>query len=182
MIARFLIVIFSFLMLAGCATVSPNKLGISQSQWSQYSEQQRQQIIHNYHQAQAVEHQLHAKNNHSVLAVKIQGGQVLMPPYTNLQAYQPVAFDIKAGSCHQKVALLSANGSQQKTNLKACYSGDILFLDPSPYDPNLAKGALQFAYMPLWKRGFTYNNVTSSGFTKLTGGSVFIQEVAAGDD
>src|SRR5262249_13216334 len=122
MATRLLIILFSLFLLSGCATVSPNQLGISQSQWNQYSDEQRQQIINNYHKSQSVKRELHAKSGHSVLAVRVQDGLVLMPPYTSMQPYQPVAFNIKEGSCNQKIALVQANSSGQKTDMKACYT------------------------------------------------------------
>ena len=175
---RFLLIVFSFLLLSACA-VTPNQLGISQSEWNQYSEQQRQQIKHDYHQAQKVKHGMHAKRGNSVLVVRIQGGQVLMPPYTSLQPYQAASFNIKAGECNVKIPLVQLNNSAQKTSLNVCYTNDVLYFDPSPYDPNLAKGALQFAYMPVWKRGFTYSNISSTGFTKLTNATVFVKELSS---
>ncbi len=178
MIVRLLMLVVPLLLLSACA-VSPNQLGISQSEWNQYSEQQRQQIKHNYRQAQEVKHEIHAKNGNSVLAVRVQGGQVLMPPYTSLQPYQAVAFNVKEGECNLKIAMVQPNNPDQKTSLKVCYANGVLYFDPSPYDPNFAKGALQFAYMPVWKRGFTYSNMSSTGFTKLTNATVFVKEIAS---
>ncbi len=167
---------FLSIFLVGCSTVSPNKLGISQSEWSQYSEGQREQIIQDYHQTQRAR-TLHAKGGNSVLAVNIQNGSILMPPYTQLASFQPISFNIKEGSCGEKIQVTGTNSSL-RTKLGVCYQGGTLFLDPSPIDPNKADGSLQFQYMPIWTRGFTYPDMTSTGIAKLTNVNVSVQEIS----
>lgn len=169
--------------LAGCATVSPQTLGIPQSEWDQYSPEKKDQILASYQQAQERKRAVSAKAGKGVLTVNIEGGQVLLPPYTHLTAYQPISFTLKQGDCNKKITVAQADDPEQKGKLSVCYQGDTLYIDPSPYEPNLSLGALQFPYMPIWKRGFTYPNMTSSGLLKLTNVDISLKQVvSAGED
>ncbi|HVV69291.1 MAG TPA: hypothetical protein VHE99_09735 [Gammaproteobacteria bacterium] len=174
---KFYYLIFLSLFLTGCATVSPNKLGISQSEWDQYSDSQREQLIENYHQAQRSKIS-HAKGGSSLLSVNIQDGKALMPPFTQLTAFQPISFNIREGKCNEKLTIVSAENPEQHTKLGICYQGGTLYMDPSPIDPSKADGSLQFPYMPIWSRGFTYPNVTSTGMAKLTNVNITVQEIS----
>lgn len=176
MFFRWFLGFFALISLVGCTSVYPRQLGISQNQWQQYSDVQKEQIIANYAQAKRIQKEQKVEKGDSKLEVKVYGGSVLMPPYTNSKSYQPITFEIKEGDCHLKIPVYAAI-SKEKTILKACYSDAVLYLDPSPYNPNLAKGALQFPYMPVWKRGFTYPPMNSEGLTKLRGGRVSILEI-----
>jgi hypothetical protein len=174
---KFYCLVFLSLFLTGCATVSPNRLGIPQSEWNQYSDSQREQLIENYHQTQRAKTS-HAKGGNSLLSVKIQDGKALMPPFTQLAAFQPLSFNIREGKCNEKMSLISADNPQQRTKLDVCYQSGTLFMDPSPIDPSKADGSLQFQYMPIWSRGFTYPNVTSTGIAKLTNVNITVQEIS----
>lgn len=170
---KWLSVLVLILLTAACATVSPNKLGISQSQWDQYSDSQRQQIIEGYQQAQR-QKVSSSQRSGSVLQVTVQGGEVTSPPFTDFYAYQPISFSIQSGQCHQKIPVVPDQG--KKTALEVCYINDTLYLDPSAYEPAKAIGALQFPYMPVWKRSFTYPDLSSTGRLKLTHVNVTVQE------
>lgn len=169
------------LFLTGCATVSPTKLGISQDEWDQYSAEKQEQLLADYKEAQANKKAMHAKAGTGVLSVKITGGKALLPPYTTLTAYEPVSFTVRQGDCREKIPVIGADADTQKGKLEVCYKDDILYLDPSPYDPALSVGALQFPYMPVWKRGFTYPDVTSQGLLKLTHVQISLHELVPAD-
>src|SRR6202011_5975839 len=96
--------------------------------------------------------------------------------------YQPISFNLRQGDCNKKIPVISAIDPDQKGKLAVCYKDDTLYMDPSEYDPMLSLGALQFPYMPAWKRGFTYPNVTSTGLLKLTNVDVVVKQVVSGDD
>ncbi len=178
-----LILIASVLsILTGCTT-NPTTLGISEKQWESYSKQERKVIANGYRQAQKnkkKESSKHASDN-SVLQVSISDGTAMMPPYTHRVAYQPVNFQIQAGSCNMKLNVYQADNPQQKVVLNACYQNGILYLDPSLYDPNMALGSIQFQYMPLWKRGFAYPDVSSKGLVKLRRANVSIKLLESDD-
>ncbi len=176
---RWVSVLVLTLLTAACATVSPSKLGISQSQWDQYSDTERQQILQGYQQAQRQKVSSSAKSD-SVLQVNIQEGKVTSPPFTDLYVYQPLSFSIQMGDCHKRIPV-SLTDSRKKAALEACYINDTLYLDPSVYEPAKAIGSLQFPYMPMWKRGFTYPDLSSSGRLKLTHANVTVQETNSSD-
>jgi hypothetical protein len=170
------LVIFSFL-LAACS-ISPNRLGIPESQWAQYDDAQRKQIIEDYRQVQAKKKEEHAKSGNSILEVNIEGGSAIFPPYTESQPYQPITFSIQEGDCNRREQILGA-GSSNSTILGACYKDQTLFLDPSAYEISKADGSIQLQYMPVWKRGFTYPNISSTGLARLQGVNITIKETAA---
>lgn len=172
-----LIVVF----LAGCAIGYPAKLGISQSDWSQYSPEKKDQLMSSYEEAQTRKKSEHIRAGSGLLFVNIHDGKVLLPPYTTLVTYEPVAFRIKQGDCGKKIPVTGNEGGK-KGKLEVCYKDDTLYLDPSPYDPALALGSLQLLYMPVWKRGFTYPNVTSTGLLKLTHTQIYVHELQPGND
>lgn len=156
----------SLSLLAGCATVSPAKLGISEADWEEYSSTKQEELISAYEKAQETKRKTSAQLGTGILSVKIEGGTVLLPPYTTPTAYQSMHFTMREGDCHIKIPVIPTD-SDKKGKLEACYKDNTLYLDPSPYEPGLSIGSLQFPYMPIWKRGFTYPNVSSSGLLKL---------------
>lgn len=176
--------LFILLFLSGCATVSPNRLGISQSDWDQYSPAKKDQLILAYDQTQSHKKTVHVKAGKGVLSVRIEGGEALLPPYTNLVRYEPVAFTVRQGDCHKKINVqkVDAVEDEEPGKLEFCYKDDTLYLDPSPYNPSLSLGSLQFPFMPIWKRGFTYPDVTSTGLLKLTRVHIYLHQVVPSDD
>ena len=63
------------LFLAGCSTVSPRGLGISDSDWEQYSPAKKDQLILAYEQTQQNKRAVHARAGSGVLSVRIEGGE-----------------------------------------------------------------------------------------------------------
>jgi hypothetical protein len=177
-----ILTLLAFVFLAGCATVSASKLGISKADWDQYSPEKQEQLISAYETAQASKKAIRAQPGSGVLSVKIDGGQASLPPYTGLTAYEPLLFTVKQGDCQRNIPVEGVDAKSKKGKLEVCYKDNILYLDPSPYDPALALGSLQFPYMPVWKRGFTYSNMTSTGLLKLTGAQIYLREVVPADD
>lgn len=170
------LIIMSTALLAACATVTPDSLGISQTQWSQYSPEQKKEMGQGYREVQKQAKRKQEQSSNSTLSVTIYGGRALLPPFTDLQDYQPIAFTINAGDCNIKVPVVEKSNPQIKTTLKACYINDVLFMDPSPYLPSQAQGSIQLHHMPIWSRGFTYPGISSTGLVKLTNVNVSIKE------
>lgn len=170
------------LCLAGCSTVSPRGLGISESDWEQYSPAKKDQLILAYEQTQQNKRAVHARAGNGVLAVRIEGGEAWLPPYNNPSHYRPISFEIRQGDCRRKIPVEQVGAESGSGKLEVCYKDDILYLDPSPYDPNLSLGSLQLSYMPIWKRGFTYPSVTSTGLLKLTNVHIYVHQVTPSND
>lgn len=165
--------VLSVLLLSAC-TPGPHQLGISQQQWQTMSDTQRQQLIDGYRQVQQTQHHATVYAGPNVV-VSLSGGQVMMPPFTRAVSYRPVQFEMKPGECHQ-ITLQAVDGNHQ-VGLPVCYNGLTLALDPSRYDPLLSEGSLRFNYIPIWKRGFAYNGVSSQGYVHLTKVNVIINAV-----
>jgi hypothetical protein len=176
---------FLILFLSGCTAVSPSKLGISQADWEEYSPTKQEQLISAYEETQAnkgvAQKTQKSKRNQaseSLLLVKIAGGKVLFPPYKALASYMPIDFTVRQGDCRKKIPVTPTDTDKKEGKLAVCYQDDILYLDPSPYEPALAIGSLKFPYMPVWQRGFTYPNVTSTGLLKLTDVHITLHELS----
>lgn len=165
------------IILTGCAATN-TRLGIPQDEWNQYSYEQKEALQEAYRQAQQRRKIFAAKPGEGVLQVEVQGGTMLLPPYDRQVAYQPLSFTLKQGRCYQDIDVASQDSSKTG-KLKVCYTNDTLYFDPSPYDETYSAGSLQFPYMAIWRRGFTYNNVSGTGLLKLTNVSVSVQQVVS---
>ncbi len=175
----FLLLIF---LVSGCATMNtPNKLGIARSDWDEYSPAKKDQLLLAYEQTQERKKNTQIKPGSGVLSVRISDGKMLLPPFSQMTHYQPILFGLKEGECHKKITVKS-NDSSQIGHLEVCYQNNTLYLDPSAYDPQLSLGSLQFPYMSIWNRSFTYPDVTSTGLLKLTGVRVLVHQLVASDN
>jgi hypothetical protein len=172
------------LVLTGCASVSSYDLGISQEQWAQYTDNKHEQILKNYQFVQ--ERRSSVQGNQTIdrttrLEVEISGGKVMLPPYTILQTYEPIKFTIYSGDCTKVVPVYNAD-NLQASELGVCFKDHVLYLDPSRYDLTKLFGSIQLAYLPLWKRGFTYPDVASSGYLRLTDANITVNLIDAGSN
>lgn len=164
----------SVLLLAGC-TVGPQQLGLSQSQWQSLDQSQQQSLLANYKTIKQ------AKVNKTVYSgpninVTVANGTAMMPPFVVPQQYVAASFYLKPGQC-SRVRLKSVS-TQSSVNLQACYNGLVLALDPSHYDLMKSGGTLRLSYNPIWKRGFTYRGVSSSGYVRLNQVSVTVKAIS----
>lgn len=110
------------------------------------------------------------------LSVLIEGGTLSFPPFTQASAYVPIMFKIKSGECHKKIEVMPQDRATEPAYLVVCYQNNILYVDPSVDDPKLAQGSLKFSYLPVWKRGFTYPNLSSLGQLKLENVHISIRQ------
>lgn len=109
------------------------------------------------------------------LRLSIEGGTVVMPPYSSSYAYKPATLTVYQGKC-QSVRLLQKEGNRS-TDLEACYLGNILYLDPSRYEYKWIHGSLRFYYTPIWQSGFTYNDISSQGYTLLKNAKIKVKAI-----
>jgi hypothetical protein len=170
---RQVIVMLGVLSLTGCAT--PGRLGISENEWQNYSPDQQAKIKAGYYEL--LRNKLDSTKgiaDGSVLHVKISGGQVNMPPFAQLYNYTPIEFDITSGES-RTITFKEENG-KKKVDVKALYSNKTLYLDPSRYDVMKRIGSIQLHYSPIWDRGFSYQNVSSSGYAHLTNVNVALRK------
>jgi len=162
-----LFVLFTLALLSACVT--PMHLGIPDAEWQNYSPEERKKIKSGYYELMkshvGVEEEKIVPDGSS-LHVRLSGGNVLMPPFSHPVSYTPVEFDVESGASEK--IILEAPGGEQKTTLHICYRNKTLYLDPSRYDPTKRLGSIQLHYSPIWNRGFTYENVSSSGYVHLS--------------
>ncbi len=170
---RFILSIFVMLSLVGCV-VSPDTLGVSSAKWGQYSEAQQQELIANYEQIQGSTLGAPVDDNNYVY-VNITGGTVMMSPFIIGYAYNPLEFMVTSGEC--KTVPLNSTLGVGFVDLTACFKNDILYMDPSRYELNKRFGSIQFHALPLWKQGFSYKNISSSGYARLQNVTVSVKQV-----
>ncbi|MCK4870618.1 MAG: hypothetical protein KAS93_05875 [Gammaproteobacteria bacterium] len=160
------------LMLAGCA-VTPNTLGISAQTWHKYSKAKQQALIVGYHSVSSFYKSGQAKHGGRLLQVVVAHGTVKMPPFVKSYTYRPVIFTIPEGVCRS--VILRNQKAQKQVAVGACYKHGILLLDPSRYDVNKRLGSIRFYKSPLWRQGFSYRNVHSTGFVRLKDATITIR-------
>jgi hypothetical protein len=162
---KIIIILIAFFSLSAC--VSPMRLGISEAEWRNYSPEERKKIKEGYYEI--LKNKFHDKEkvsaDGSVIQVKVFDGQVNMPPFSHPTNYVPFEFEIPSGSS-QTVIIKEQNGNKAVA-MHAYYKNKTLFLDPSRYDTEKSLGSIQLHYSPIWDRGFTYQNVSSSGYVHL---------------
>lgn len=176
-VCMFRILFFSLTVvtLAGC--VSPMRLGISEAEWRNYSPDEQQKIKSGYYEmlrSRVSGDEERIEPDGSTLHVKVSDGQVKMPPFTSLLNYNPLEFDIQSGDC--QTIEITQQGGDKKVPMKVCHINKTLYLDPSRYDPSKKLGSIQLHYSPIWDRGFTYQNVSSSGYVHLTNVNVAVRK------
>ena|SRR3990167_1393023 len=162
---RQILVLFIVLLLTGCAA-GPNQLGISTSAWQSMSKTEQKKMRADYHQVkQRLREAIKTVYQGPEINVNISEGTVMMPPFVKSFPYQPVTFRIKPGQC--RIITFSNLNDTNAVGLRVCYNGLILSLDPSQHDISKAQGSLHLYYNPIWKRGFTYRDLSSSGYVRL---------------
>lgn len=160
-------------LLTGCAP-SRQQLGFSASQWQAMTPLQQKEAGANY----AIIQKIFQKNNTATvydgpsIRVQLLQGTVLMPPFDRRYDFEPVSFTIAPGPC-RRVRLDSVDTTDY-VDMRLCYNGLRLSLDPSYYDITKSEGTVHFYYNPLWKRGFTYRDVATDGYVHLENTSITI--------
>jgi hypothetical protein len=169
-----LCIIFLFAMvLTGCASVSPEELGMSEQQWDKYTAQEQKQMARNYSYIEKTTKQssFSAQSNFCLI-INIQNGKAIMPPFTEWSAFNPVTLKVSEGTC--EVTELDAINGDNSTTLTACYNDNMLLLDPSLYEIDKRYGSIRMYYSLLWDDGFSYTNINTDGYTRLQKASIFV--------
>lgn len=163
-------------LLVGC--VSTNDLGVSRQDWQATSAQQQQQMKQAYRNIMHYQQQqMKPEPNKAGINVVLDSGTAMMPPFTSPLAFRIAKATIPAGECRQMP--LDAITSDQTVDLTACYIHGVLALDPSHYQVNDWQGTRFINYNPLWLQGFTYHQVSTSGYVRLKHTDVTIKMDAA---
>ena len=173
MLGRILLILGT-LLLMGC-TVGPKELGFSPRQWQMMNPTERKQLQAGYYQVQNAL-QLKTIYQGPRIQVTIFGGAAMMPPLFQAYYFKSARFETSPGKC-QSVQLTSWDQAHS-VKFTVCYDGVTLSLDLSHYDFTKTKGALLLTYNTLWKYGFTYDNLSSSGYVRLQNANVTIKTIS----
>lgn len=178
---RIILIIGILFSLTGC--LSPTTLGISETEWQTYTPEQQKKIKSGYYEVLKTKVEKREEAGpleNTKLLVKISGGKTNMPPFTQLSEYKPVEFQLSNGSCRS--IRLEREDGQQSVEVKACFQGKSLYIDPSAYDVSKKVGSIRLYYSPVWDRGFTFENVSSSGYAHLTNVNVTVKVLNSESD
>lgn len=85
--------------------------------------------------------------------------------------FNPVNFTIANGKC-KKVLLTQVSQPTTQVPVHVCYRENKFYLDSHSLSGRQTDGAIHFNYIPLWRRGFTYHSINTSGHAHLTGTEV----------
>ncbi|MDR1012417.1 MAG: hypothetical protein LBL40_01005 [Coxiellaceae bacterium] len=158
-------------LLAGCVFI-PERLGINDFEWKEYSNKHKQRLIVGFFKgvnehARLSKYSKNKKNNQEFLIVSIHGGKVAFPPtFVNSEEYQPIKFIILKDQ-YLAIEIKSTYSYNVKTILWACYTNNVLYLDPKRYEFMRARGTLNIPYSPLWLDGFSYKFLDSDGYVRF---------------
>lgn len=157
--------------LAGCSTHPAHTLGMSKEEWKSIDREEKKLRLAN---ARATNELHYTKQSEQVyfnldadtpLRVTIEGGTAMMPPFTEKMRYEPVSFVLREGGCDE-VELKEADG-HSKVPLRACLIDDTFLLDPSAFDQDKKLGSIRIHASPVWKTGFSYYPITTTGLVRL---------------
>ena len=169
------------LFLCGCASVQPADLGVSNATWIGYPDAQKKQLISAYQEYAAKSAELMREHNApldigaTVLQVGLNGGSAMFPPFEKPQHYTPVNFMLVQNKCAE-FPITSSENKDIKTNLFVCYIDNTLYLDPSRFDPEKQDSSVTINATPLWQSGFSYDDITSTGFVRLNKVTISVQQ------
>ena len=163
--------------------VSPQYLGFSKAEWESMDSEKRAQVIRSYRELHSTKQVVTTENpalaeeqntapSNRVINVLIARGKAMMPPFTESYAYQPVAFRIQQGSCRQ--VLLEEVGGKHKVEMQVCFQKGVLLLDPSHYDSAKVDSSARLYRSPLWRSGFNYMHINTSGYVRLRDATIRI--------
>ena len=172
---RQIIIMLTVVLLSGCVA-GPKQLGISSQQWQTMSADQQQKMLAGYQQIKNAPKPAKTIYNGPDINVTIAGGTAMMPPFVQAYPFAKVSFNLQSGQC--KSIRLSSINMNSAVNLQTCYNGLTLAVDPSRYDPTKSTGTLRITYNPIWKRGFTYSGIASSGYVRLNNAKITIKTIS----
>ena len=178
------------LLFSGCT--SPTMLGLNKTQWNQLSPDQKKIFVKHYHSIQShlitsskPSTQAASENNAVTniteislpdIDVTILSGQASFSPDFLLSPITPLHMHLKYGLCQS--ALLLSQSQKQSSKLWFCYTQKMMGIDPSFYDMNQAWGTAFIDANPLWNRGFTYQNINTTGYARLSHAFIQIQSTS----
>ncbi len=177
MLVRILCVIVTLLLsviLSGCMSDS-DYLGIAPNKWQEMNNDQQQQIWVNHDKIERVPFPFKITYDGPDIVVSLSGGKAMMPPFMQAYRYVKTEFTLTPGKC--TYAKIDSKQNSNSVSLKVCYNGLVLLIDPSRYDLNKSRGTLRLTYNPVWKRGFTYRDMSTDGYVRLSNVNIYIKVI-----
>lgn len=181
----------SLVILSACNTFSPHTLGISDTEWANYSPDKQKELREFY--KQKIKIKAKDKTNTILpipknqfkdlvipnlpLLIDIHDGKAIMPPFVSWYTYKTQPFTVFPDSCANSL-LQQVNNPKQQIVLRVCYLKGTLFLDPSRYDTTKMPGSLSFRHSPLWESEFTYKHINTTGYVRLKNAVITIKQLA----
>lgn len=163
-------------IIAGCSGVP---YGIPSKEWSALSMPDIKDLQENYQRIKDLREEEKSWQERTKITattprieLNIQGGTIQVPPFVKRVEYKPIKLVVYQGHC-RSVKVHEKSG-KKKTELEACYLGDIVYIDPSKTVYQWRHGSLRFYYVPIWDSGFTYDNISSHGYVVLQDATIKI--------
>lgn len=169
-------------LLSGCSAA---RYGLSEQNWKSLTAAQQKAMRKNYrHIAATRAREKREQDKQRItattpkLVVEIEGGKAMMPPFDYPRDFDPVHFIVYQGHC--RAVTLAESAGERKTELEACYLGNLLYVDPSKTEFKWHQGSLQFHYNPLWdsEKGFLYSGISSQGYVGLSNTKIRVKTFA----
>lgn len=169
-----LIILLLILFTLTACVASPQRLGFSKAEWESMDKNKQAELLRNYKQMDSANKRLAGEDkdvdkdnkNTAAITVSISGGKVMMPPFIEAYAFEPASFRIQEGSCEQ-VLLKEKDEGKHQVKMSVCFKKGILLLDPSRYDVAKGDSSAQLYRSSLWRSGFSYSHINSSGYARL---------------
>lgn len=167
-------------LLIGCS--ARQQLGISELEWASYSKERKNFLVQS-HKAITGERLLmkqkyvqQCESDDYGIIVEISGGKVIFPPdFIIWRNYRPLNFVVAVNQCRE-LSMISETDSNITTKIGVCFLGEVLYLDSSNYEDSKKFGSVAIHRSPLWKTGFEYGAIDSTGHVRFNGATVGIRQ------
>ncbi len=161
--------------LTGC--VSNADMGINNDQWRLLNDKQKQNFTAHYRENKDFQKHRQYQPGPTRITVRIRNGTANVTPSFDASRFYATKFQLRDGQC-KRVPLIAVQKSGQ-ANLTACFTNQVLSLDPSRYKVKDREGTLFLNYNPVWLHGFTYYGVSSSGYAGLSGVDITVNSMVS---
>lgn len=176
-VSKLLLTILVGLSLFGCQGASNKDFSMSQQQWQDLSPQAKELLIKQYAEVKKSKllNLVKLKKVHSeyqYINVKVYGGSALLWPGKKRAKFTGKNFMLHAGECKTKE--LRNNLNETSTDLKMCYDGARVLVDPSHWRLENSDASLIIHENMMWKNGLEYPPLSSNGYAQLKNTRLFI--------
>lgn len=152
--------------LGGCQSFSQS-VGLSDREWAYTPALQKMAMLNNHinNKGNWCQKQTFVNHAQAPIFIELESGYASLWPGKVNKPIEPLRLLLKPGDC-VNVALQSKD-HQHQSQLDLFYDGRSLILDPLFYDYASSNGTLQIDKHPLWLNGFSYSNLSTTGYASL---------------